>query len=413
MGLRAGLEGSRRGGRRLLVAVLSGSTCIGAATIGAPLTANAQEARQATFDIPAGSLSGALVAFGRRSGLQVTYRPEIVSNKRSDGVSGAMAPQEALSRILQGSGLTYDFTNATTVAIGDRVAAAVAPLDTDGTLTLDVIDVTAKSGNPTDLPYETPGSSAYISKQQIERFRGTSPGDIFKGTPGVVAAGGHNGAKLDVNIRGLQGQGRVKVAIDGTQQSTTTWRGYQGVDERVYIDPDLIGGVSIEKGPSSGAEGAGTTGGVVSIRTLNVDDILDDGATYGARLRGGTSDNALSPPSAPTYGQRSDAPSLFDLKNGSGSVALATRQENFDFVAAAARRKTGNYFAGSQGNSTHYDFGGYDRPLSFTKPGEEVFNTSEDTFSALAKGTVRWGEDHSLELGYVHFESDFGESMGS
>ncbi|NDW07584.1 TonB-dependent receptor domain-containing protein, partial [Jiella pacifica] len=42
-----------------------------------------------------------------------------------------------------------------------------------------------------------------------------------------------------------------------------------------------------------------------------------------------------------------------------------------------------------------------------------VFNTSEDTFSALAKGTVRWGEDHSLELGYVHFESDFGESMGS
>ncbi len=35
-----------------------------------------------------------------------------------------------------------------------------------------------------DKPYQTPGTSNYISHEDIERFRGLSPADMFKGTPG-------------------------------------------------------------------------------------------------------------------------------------------------------------------------------------------------------------------------------------
>lgn len=403
MGLGAGIFGARRVGRRALVAVLLGSTCAGLAM---PDVAQAQASRQASFSIPAGSLSSALAAFGRQSGLQVTYLPDIASGKRSPGASGSIAAGDALSQILQGSGLTYRFTGGDTVTILDQAAANQSQVDGDGALVLDTIDVSGGSGvAPADVPYETPGSSNYISREEIQRFGITSPGDIFQGTPGVIAAGNHNGAKLDVNIRGLQGQGRVKVAIDGTQQSTTTWRGYLGVDERVYIDPDLIGGVGIEKGPTGGAAGAGTTGGVVAIRTLNAGDIVQEGKEFGIRLRGGVSDNAIAPILPFNYDQRTEAPSFWDFDNGSGSAALAVSKENYDFVIAAAKRKTGNYFAGTEGVPS--------REISFTQPGEEVFNTSEDTVSGLAKGTLRWGEGHSLELGYVHFDSEFGESMGS
>ncbi len=413
MGLKAGVFFARHVGGRLLVGALLASAGIGGLVVATARDAQAQAPRQASFDIPAGPLAAALTAFGRQAGLQVTYLPELASGKRSPGVSGTLPVEEALSRLLQETGLTFGFPAAGTVAIGDRGASADAPVGGEDTLVLGVIDVTAGGGDPADRPYETAGSSAYISREQIDRLRGTTPGDIFKGTPGVVASGGHNGAKLDVNIRGLQGQSRVKVAIDGTQQSSTTWRGYQGVDERVYIDPDLIGGVAIEKGPSGGAQGAGTPGGVVSIRTLNAQDIVEEGKTFGMRLRAGTSDNAAAPQAAPAYEQLTEAPSLFDFENGSGSAALAVQQESFDLVVAAARRKTGNYFAGSKGDDTHFTYNNIRYPLSFTKPGEEAFNTSEDTFSGLAKGTIRWGEAHSLELGYVHFESEFGESMGS
>ncbi|GGE52025.1 hypothetical protein GCM10007276_31370 [Agaricicola taiwanensis] len=414
MTLRVGARDVRHAGRGLLIAALMGSTFMATGMAVLPVEAQAQSARQAAFNIPAGPLSNALVVFGRQAGLQVSYLPEIAAGRQAAAVSGTVTPQEALSRLLQNSGLTWSFTGAGTVTITDRSAPSNGAVNTDGSLLLDVIDVTGRSGSaPADVPFETPGSSAHISREQIDRFRGSSPGDIFKGVPGVVAAGGRNGTKLDVNIRGMQGQGRVKVSIDGTQQSSTTWRGYQGVDERVYIDPDLIGGVDITKGPSGGAEGAGSPGGVVAIRTLNAGDIVEDGREYGVRLRAGVSDNADAPLQAPAYNQRTDRSGIEELENKNGSAAFAVSKENFDVIFAAAHRQRGNYFAGTKGDRTSYLYKNRRYDLSFTKPGEEVFNTSEDSFSALAKATLRWGEGHSVEFGYVHFESEFGESMGS
>ncbi len=403
----------------LKAALLTSAAFCFIANTGASRPAYAQNtsAQTLSLNIRSQDLGTALTTFADRAGLRLLIPSSLVAGKVSPAIAGSYTKEAALAHLLSGSGLNYRFTGANTVTIlgqSDGAALQGGGSDPEGTTVLNTITVSSGVGAaPSDRPYMTPGSSAYISAADIERFGRTTPGDIFKGTPGVIAAGGHNGAKLDVNIRGMQGQSRVKVAIDGTQQSSTTWRGYLGVDERVYVDPDLIGGVDISKGPSGGAAGAGSPGGVVAIRTLNAGDIVEDGKSFGARFRAGTSDNAASPQDAPNWIERTDRPSFFDFDNGSGSAAVAWKQDNFDFVAAAAKRRTGNYFAGKRGDKTHFEFDGRKYPLSFTKPGEEVFNTSEDTFSALTKGTFRWGDDHSLELGYVHYQSKFGESMGS
>ncbi len=389
-----------------------GSAALLLASLSPVPTAYAQSSQPVTVNIRAQQLGTALTSFADQAGLRLLLPSGVVAGRTSPALSGTMTREEALSRMLAGSGLSWQFTSADTVTITGGASGQPLPVAGDGAVVLGTITVSGARGNPADAPYETPGSNAYISEDQIQRLRGTAPGDIFKGTPGVVASGKNNGAKLDVNIRGMQGQSRVKVTIDGTQQSTTTWRGYQGVDERVYIDPDLIGGVGIEKGPSGGAQGAGATGGVVSIRTLNAGDIVEEGKTFGVRLRASTSDNAANPQPAPAYDQRTGGPSFFDFANGSGSIAVAMQHDNIDLIGAFSRRKTGNYFAGSKGG-THYRYQNGSYPLSFTKPGEEVFNTSEDTASGLAKATFRMGDDHTLELGYVRFQSRFGESMGS
>lgn len=364
---------------------------------------------QINLNLPAQDLGRSLTSFADKANLRLIFPYSLVAGKVAPRLAGSYSPEGALSALLAGSGLRYAFTGSGTATI----SAAGEGADAGEGGATDLAPIVLKhSGDFVNAPYETAGSSSYISDEQIERFRGSSAGDVFKGTPGVIAASNHNGAALDVNIRGEQGQNRVKVAIDGTQQTSTTWRGYIGVDERTYIDPDFIGGISINKGPTGGAEGAGTTGGVVAIRTLNATDIVDEDKEFGARLKVGTSDNAAAPPAGNTYEQRTDAPGFFDLENFSGSAAIATTQENFDFLAAVAKRRSGNYFAGSHGDTT-FDFDGRTYPLSFTKPGEEVFNTSEETTSLLLKSTIRWAEDHSLELGYMRFDSNFGESMGS
>ena len=113
----------------------------------------------------------------------------------------------------------------------------------------------ARTGNGADDPYVASDSSAYITGDQIERYRGASPADILKGAPGVYSGQSRASGGIDANIRGLQGQGRVPVTVDGAQNSTAMYRGYQGIANSTFIDPDFIGGVAVEKGPSTSATG--------------------------------------------------------------------------------------------------------------------------------------------------------------
>ncbi|TNL09712.1 TonB-dependent receptor [Kosakonia cowanii] len=373
--------------------------------IATPSKVYAQTSQAVAFNIPSGSLSSALAEFGRQSGIQVSYPPEYAAGKQATGVSGSVTPDEALSRLLQGTGLSYSFTNSHTVTIADRVSAAVAPLQDDGSLVLDTIRVTGGAGsNPADTPYQTAGSSAYISGEQIERFRGTSVGDFISGVPGVLNGDSRNSGAVDVNIRGMQGQGRVPVIVDGASNETTIYQGYNGSTSRSYIDPDFIGSVSIEKGPSMGADATGATGGVVRMSTIGVDDILLPGKDFGVRLKGGFNTNSSSVPNAGTLSESVSRPSFLEPTGGSGSVAIAGTTEFVDVVAAYARRKNGNYHSGKNG---------FDGDLSQYKPRQEVFNTSLDNESWLLKGKLKFDEGHSLEVGYTRYSSDYGQILGS
>lgn len=295
MRLGTGIDRARGFGRRLLIAALMGSTCAAAVMTAMPRSASAQTSQQTAFAIPAGPLSGALAAFGRQAGVQVAYLPETATGKRTSGVTGAISHGEALSRLLAGTGLSYRFTGANTVTITDQVSAAHGSTDADGALVLDTIDVSAGAGAGANAPYETAGSSAHISAEQMERFPLSSTGDLFRSTPGVMATANRAGTKLDVNIRGLQGMNRVGITLDGAMQSLSTYRGYQGAGSRVYVDPELIGGIDITKGPGDGSQAPGAIGGTVAMRTLNADDILISGREFGTRIRLSTVGNRIDP----------------------------------------------------------------------------------------------------------------------
>ena len=208
-----------------------------------------------------------------------------------------------------------------------------------------------------DQPFQTPGLVNFISEQDIQRFRGRTTGDIFQGTPGVISGMNCNGAAIDVNIRGLQGQNCVATTIDGSEQSTSSYRGYSGVDNRSYVDPDLISGVTITKGPNEGSSGA--IGGTVAMETLNASDILRPGDTYGVRVKGGLSTNG-TPPRIGSTKWLHDQPS-FDFENRSGSAAVAVTQQNIDIVGAYVRRIAGKLLRRHQRSALHREFSRWDQ----------------------------------------------------
>ena len=86
--------------------------------------APAQSAR--TFDIPPQSLTDGLTLFGRQSGLQVSVHGDLVRGLTTPGVSGLMTPEQALARLLAGTGLVFSLSGGTTVTL-QKAGAGLAP----------------------------------------------------------------------------------------------------------------------------------------------------------------------------------------------------------------------------------------------------------------------------------------------
>jgi hemoglobin/transferrin/lactoferrin receptor protein len=397
-----------------MVRAVSIGCTVALATLPAARTGSAQEAGAGVnYAIPAGNLGPALTRWAQLSGYTLLAPGNVLEGRSSPGLAGSYPPQQALGALLDGTGLNYSI-DGSTVTVSDP-SADNAGATLEGAIALDTINVSGGNAGtpPADLPYETPGSSAYISGEQIARVPPTTPGDMFKSTPGVIAVGDRSGPSINLNIRGLQGQDRVNVMVDGTRQSNNSYRGYPGSRNEVYVDPDFLAGIEITKGPSGEAGGIGAMGGVVNMRTIEAGDIVKPGETTGTRLKLGFGSNTIDPPATGTQDIRNkDDASLFG-DTWSGSVATATKQENYDLLFGFSRRITGNYFAGTDGAETYFDidFRGNprERKMSPFKHGDEVFGTSQNVTSFIAKGNLRWGDGHELETGYVYYDNKYGE----
>ncbi|MBX8812625.1 TonB-dependent receptor [Ochrobactrum sp. MR34] len=426
---------------------------------GLPMIAHAQTTVSQTisFNIRAQNLGSALAGFADRAGLKLLMRSDMVSGKTSPAVQGMMTRELALGRLLSGSGLNYSI-QGTTLTIHDPAGSAQSVVAPDGTVTLNTITVTnGGSIAAAEAPYHTAAPTSYISEQTIERFRGASPADIFRGTPGVMSGEARNGAgAIDVNIRGMQGMGRVATTIDGAENAINVYQGYQGISNRTFVDPDFLGGIDIQKGSDAASSGIA---GTVAMRTIEAGDIVKEGNRFGLRVKGGFGTNSSKPeegnvagyeiinsgypgdlqpefdhlyvPSVKSSDGTMNRPAFLKPTNGSGSIVAAMQDENIELLAGYAYRERGNYHAGKNGpaadianlggmsvcsflcNLPNPEYRWYPQYIENTglanyRPGEQVLNTQLKTESLLLKGKVMFGDGHSIQLGYTGFESKAG-----
>ncbi|MBP6707022.1 MAG: TonB-dependent receptor plug domain-containing protein, partial [Achromobacter sp.] len=369
------------------------------------------------YDVPAGPLGAALGAFASQSGLLLSFDPALTRGLNAPALAGRYTVSGGLRRLLAGTDLRL------LPRADGSYALAGASQASAGAIPLPSVVVTADGlPEPEKEVYTAPRSSVYLSGKDLDRFgRGVSPADLLKGVAGVQVGDSRNGGALDVNIRGVQGQSRVAVKVDGSEQSLDVYRGYAGTQQRSYIDPDLISDVTINKGPTMKS---GAIGGTVEMRTLGIKDILVDGNSFGVRLKGDVWNNGVGPARRDgTPGEnvstqpRDSRGSLFGSQAKSGSVALAYTNERLDLVAAYARRNQGNYITGEKGRDRYRVYNEYGREQSSVakiyNPGEEVLNSSFKTESVLLKATLRPADGHTLELGYRRYDGRNGEIMPS
>lgn len=420
------------------------------------------QAQNVVLDLPSQSLQQSIQQLAKQSGIEIIAAAQQVQSKIAPKIKGNMSVDQALETILQGSGLTvkkqaniYVIVEKDTVAPLTSANPATSSSqisevpDGQASVQMDAITVYGDKDRDTqgyDNVYDKNRSSVYAGKEYVERFKGTNPADVVKGMVGVYSGDARNSGALDPSVRGVQGVGRVPLTIDGTEQSIAVWRGYNGVNNRNYIDPNLIGGIEVIKGPSLERGATTSVGGGVLVKTLEADDIVRSGKTFGAEIKLEGSNNSVKPslPTLQHVGQNyNDIPpwtniggalydpdiykqtktksdnKLFSGNDVAGRIALAAKQEKFDLLAVYAERERGNYFSGTH-NSGFYNKAEPTSSMDYIPyfahvyvPGGEVTNTSSHMTSWLLKGTYRPTDDQSVKLTYRQTKNKYGEILPS
>lgn len=240
--------------------------------------AYAAEAKQVSYHVPAGSLEDALNTFAKQSGVTLTFDPSVVKGKQVPAMHGELSQQEALGKLLKGTGLepiTRD---------GAIVVQPIPPAH-NGELE-EVVVNSAKEASPRDLPkpfaggqvakasrmgilgnvdlFDTPFSTQSFTEEFALDQQARRVADIIEVDPSVRNAMAEYGDSETYMIRGFP----LFVSQVGIN-------GLYGMTEQRRIASEFYERVDVLKGPASMLNGSspfGVTGGNINLVTKRADD---------------------------------------------------------------------------------------------------------------------------------------------
>jgi len=208
------------------------------------------------FDIPAQPLARAITDFSAVTGVQVLYTEQAKVDHTAPALQGNYTVNQALQRLLAGTGVNYRFTGENSVTL--EVAQ-----NGDGPLRLAPINVEApsdyiaessslamKTGRPL---IETPQHVSVVTEQVIAEQDKQEMQDFFRNVPGVQDSNGNR----DFNIRGFRSNDQSSIVFDGK-------KGLPG-SFRYHPKTFSMERVEVQKGPSSLFQGQVNPGGVVNL----------------------------------------------------------------------------------------------------------------------------------------------------
>lgn len=219
---------------------------------------------------------------------------------------------------------------------------------------------------------DTPAPVSIIDSETFrERFAGNT-NNAIRSTPGAYTREAVEQPGISVNIRGMQGMGRVNTMIDGVPQTFRNLSGHGGTfDNMAYVDPNMLVGIDIARGAVAGSEGLGTLSGSANMRTIGVDDVLMDGKDYGALVTLQTGTNGFNFSRLTAAGWRHDL-------SPEGSISM---------VGALSGSNSSNY---KNGDGIEYPY-----------------DTAQSPSSGLFKLNFAPTSEHSLELGGIVYKNAF------
>jgi len=179
----------------------------------------AQSASAATFNIPAGSLEAALDAYSTQSGVSVVVANQAIQGVQTRGVTGDLSVDEALGRILKGTGFVERRDPSGTVGIVRRDQSSslelVQPLQlaqaTPPRTAVETVTVTSSKLGGADVQ-SIPIAITALSQEQLTATQTAGGPDLVKQVPNLTFSK-TNFTGYNIQIRGI-GTQAISVTTD-------------------------------------------------------------------------------------------------------------------------------------------------------------------------------------------------------
>jgi iron complex outermembrane recepter protein len=281
--------------QKLAIAV---AALLATSTASVSLPANAQQAeatqaltQQATFNIPAGPLSTALGEFAEQAGVLLSADSSLTDGKQTNGVQGSLPSEQALTRLLSGTGLSYQVTDS-----GSIIILAGQGQPNENTTTLDPIMVSGWRASSTEdyraglissatktqeQLVDVAGTVSVVTERAIEDQNATTVTEALRNVPGLGVGPnpGNVSVQEEVTIRGFE---TTLIRVNGVQRRSTG-----------PMSTANIASVEVLKGPFSVLYGDLSPGGFVNVQTKRPEAEESRSVTVGAsKVTGGTGHSA-------------------------------------------------------------------------------------------------------------------------
>ncbi len=253
------------------------SAYLNSAAAGGVLCIVASTAFAAQFDIPAGTLEGALTTYMHQTGVQLMVSEDAVRGARTHGVRGDLTSEEALTRILSGSGfsarrdssgitgIVRDRSSASEIAVPGLQLAQATPVPRQA---VETVTVTSSKLGGADVQ-SIPIAITALSQEQLTATQTAGGPDLVKQVPNLTFTK-TNFSGYSIQIRGI---GTQAISVTTDPAVAVAFNDVPFIRnhffEQEFYD---VSQVEVLRGPQGTLYGRNATAGVVNLSSARATD---------------------------------------------------------------------------------------------------------------------------------------------
>jgi iron complex outermembrane receptor protein len=221
------------------------------------------------LDIPAQPLAQSLAALARQSDVQILFSTNVAEGHRAPAVRGTLTVEDALGRMLAGSGLQLVSNGPRTYTVvqtpPDRSGATLPPVTVsaqgDGSeQAVGIVAHRTGSATKTDTPLiQIPQAINVVTREEMDQQGAQSVTQALTYTPGLVSPYGNTDLRYDwLTVRGFT----PLRYLDGLRLPFGA-RGYS----QARVEPFGLERIEVLKGPASVLYGQSAPGGLLNLQS--------------------------------------------------------------------------------------------------------------------------------------------------